>query len=70
MATVIPFEDLLRSRHRRQQRVEMERCVEILELNLRHTLDQFAVAGEGEREVYARRLRHLSALLEYAVTHS
>ena len=67
MATVIPFEDLVRSRHRQRQQVEMERCIEIIELNLRHTLDQFAAASEEERPLHARRLRNLSALLEYAV---
>lgn len=48
----------------------MARCIEILELNLRVTLDQLTVAAESERAVYARRLKHLSALLEYALEHS
>jgi hypothetical protein len=44
-----------------------ERCVEILELNLRFTLDLFDRGDEEHRTVYARRLRRLSELLEYAV---
>lgn len=67
MGTIIAFEDIVRSRHRERQHLEMERCIEVLELNLRYTLDQFNAASAEERPLHARRLRHLSALLEYAV---
>ncbi len=69
MATVIPFEDIVRSRHRQRQHLEMERCIEIIELNVRYTLDQFEAASAAERPLHARRLRNLTALLEYAVEH-
>lgn len=67
MATIIPFEDVLRSRRRQQHQYELERCIEILSLNLRLVLDQLESADDDARPLHARRLRHLSELLEYAV---
>lgn len=67
MATVIAFEDVVRARRRRTERAELEACVEILSANLRLALDAFEAAPAAERPVYARRLRHLGALLDYAV---
>jgi hypothetical protein len=67
MAVVIPFQDIVRARRRAQERACAQRCVEIIELNLRLTLEQFEAAAPAEQAVYARRVRHLSALLDYAV---
>ena len=67
MATILPFEDIVRSRRRQRQHDQLEQCIEILELNLRYTLDQFHEAEGDERALQARRLRNLSALLAYAV---
>ena len=49
------------------ERACTERCIEIIEANLRLSLDLFDSAPPEERPVYARRMRQLSALLEYAV---
>ena len=70
MATILPFEDIVRARRRQRQHAQLERCIEIIELNLRYTLDQFHEADGEDRALQARRLRHLSALLAYAVEHS
>lgn len=67
MATVIPFEDIVRSRRRQQEHAYTERCIEIIELNLRVALEHFDAAPAEERPLYARRVRQLSMLLEYAV---
>ncbi len=67
MAVVIPFQDIVRARRRDAERACVEECVEILSANLRLALDAFDIAGPDERPVYARRVRHLSALLDYAV---
>jgi hypothetical protein len=67
MAVVIPFQDIVRARRREEERACTERCVEIIELNLRLALELFAAAPPAERPVYARRVRQLGALLEYAV---
>jgi len=67
MGVVVPFQDIVRARRREQERICGERCVEIIELNLRLALEAFDTAATTERPVYARRVRQLSALLEYAV---
>jgi hypothetical protein len=67
MGIVVPFQDIVRARRRQQERACAERCIEIIELNLRFALEMFDVSPAAERPVYARRVRQLSALLEYAV---
>jgi hypothetical protein len=67
MAVVIPFQEVVRARRRAHERACTERCIEIIEASLRLTLDMFDAAPPAERPVHARRVRHLSALLEYAV---
>ncbi len=67
MAVVIPFEDVVRARRRQQERVYAERCIEIIDASLHCALEMFDAAPPAERPLYARRVRQLSALLEYAV---
>jgi hypothetical protein len=67
MAVVIPFQDIVRARRRDQERACTEQCVEIIEASLRLALEAFDSAPAHDRPVYARRIRHLGALLEYAV---
>lgn len=67
MAVVVPFQDIVRARRREQERACTEQCIEIIEANLRLSLELFDTASLVERPVYARRLRQLSTLLEYAV---
>ena len=67
MAVVVPFQDIVRARRREQERAYTEQCIEIIEASLRLTLEIFDTATPAERPVYARRIRHLSTLLDYAV---
>lgn len=67
MAVIVPFQNLVQARRREDERQVNERCIEIIELNLRFSLALFEQATEHERVHYARRLRRLSELLEYAV---
>ena len=67
MAIIVPFQDIVRARRREQERAYTERCIEIIEANLRLSLELFDGASPAERPLYARRMRQLSALLEYAV---
>jgi hypothetical protein len=67
MAVVVPFQDIVRARRREHERACTERCIEIIEANLRLSLELFDTAPHAERLVHARRVRQLSALLEYAV---
>jgi hypothetical protein len=67
MAVVVPFQDIVRARRREQERVYTEECIDIIEASLRLSLEMFDSALPDERPLYARRVRRLSALLEYAV---
>ena len=67
MAVVIPFQDIVRARRRQQERACGERCVEIIESTLHVTLHLLEAAAPHDRPFYARRVRQLSELLEYAV---
>jgi hypothetical protein len=67
MGIVVSFQDLARARRRNEERVLTEQCIEIIELNLRLALEMFDAAPAAQRSTYARRVRQLSALLEYAV---
>jgi hypothetical protein len=66
-AVVIPFQDILRARRRERERAYAERCVEAIEASIELALESFNAAPPAERPFYARRVRQLSALLEYAV---
>jgi hypothetical protein len=67
MAVVIPIQDIVRARRRSAERECTERCIELLQANLRLALDAFDAAGPSERPLWSRRIRNLGALLEYAV---
>lgn len=67
MAVVIPFQDIVRTRRRQRERAYTERCIEIIESTLHLTLYMLDTAAPQERAVYARRIRQLGELLEYAV---
>jgi hypothetical protein len=66
MAVVISFQEFVRARRRQQERACAERCIEILESTLRLALFRLDTAPSEERPVYARHIRQLSELLEYA----
>ncbi len=67
MAVIVPFQEVVQARRRAHERACHEHCIDIIEANLRLALDGFDAAPAHERPVYARRIRHLSTLLEYAV---
>ncbi len=67
MAVVVPFEDIVQARRRRREHLHGQRCIELIEVNLRLALEQFEMAAADERPVFARRIRQLGTLLEYAV---
>lgn len=65
MAEIIPFEDIVRTRRRRRERESLERCLEILRLNLELTRILFEETHEPERSVRHRQLLQLAELIEY-----
>jgi hypothetical protein len=66
MAIVIEFQDIVEARRRRRQRESLERCVEIIELNLRHARWMSDYGPAAERSLHAHRIETLRALHDYA----
>jgi hypothetical protein len=67
MAIVIEFEQIVEARRRRRQRESLERCVEIIELNLEYARWISDRASVTERPLFLHRIQQLSALRDYAV---
>jgi hypothetical protein len=67
MAVIVSFQDIVRARRRQQERLYTERCIAIIESTIELALQMFDDADPAERPLYARRVRQLSELLEYAV---
>ncbi|MFQ5666650.1 MAG: hypothetical protein ACE5I7_09485 [Candidatus Binatia bacterium] len=66
-AVVIPFQDIVQARRRNLERAYAQCCIDIIESSLHLALEEFDAAPPAERPLYARRVRQLGALLEYAV---
>ncbi|MEK6601273.1 MAG: hypothetical protein AABZ09_05280 [Candidatus Binatota bacterium] len=67
MGQVIHFKELHQARRRRSEKVSMEECVELLEWNLKRSLDQYLSSPPEERSMRATQIRKLSEILEYAL---
>jgi hypothetical protein len=67
MGRLIQIEELHRARRRRSEKVSMEQCVELLEWNLKKSLDDYFSSPPEERPMRATQIRKLSEILEYAV---
>lgn len=64
MAEVISFREGARSIRRRRAEDETQRCLELVELNLRFAVEIYAVAPAHEKSVRARHVRVLAEMLE------
>ncbi len=67
MGQVIHFKELHQARRRRSEKVGIEQCVELLEWNLKRSLDQYFSSPPEERSMRATQIRRLSEILEYAL---
>jgi hypothetical protein len=67
MGRLIQIEELHKARRRRSEKVSMEQCVELLEWNLKKSLDDYFSSPPEERSMRATQIRKLSEILEYAV---
>jgi len=67
MAVIVPFREFHGARRREHACALTEECIDILAANLRQAMASFEQATDDERSTYARRIRHLGELLEYAV---
>lgn len=66
MAIVIPFEDIVRARRQRRERESLERCVDLLRLNIDFIGQLLIDCDERDRPIQVQRLERLTELLTYA----
>jgi hypothetical protein len=67
MGRLIQIDEVHRARRRRSEKVSMEQCVQLLEWNLKKSLDDYFSSPPEERSMRATQIRKLSEILEYAV---
>ena len=67
MGRLIQIRDLHQARRRRSEKVSMEQCVELLEWNLKKSLDDYFSSPREERSMRATQIRKLSEIPEYAL---
>jgi hypothetical protein len=67
MGQIIQLEAIHQARRRRSERVSMEQCVQLLEWNLKKSLDDYFSSPREERSMRATQIRKLSEILEYAL---
>jgi len=67
MGQLIQLKELHQARRRRSEKVSMEQCVELLEWNLKKSLDDYFASPREERSIRATQIRKLSEILEYAL---
>jgi hypothetical protein len=67
MGRLIEIQEVHKARRRRSEKVSMEQCVQLLEWNLKKSLDDYFSSPPEERSMRATQIRKLSEILEYAV---
>jgi hypothetical protein len=67
MGQLIQLAALHQARRRRSEKVSMEQCVQLLECNLKKSLDDYFASPREERSMRATQIRKLSEILEYAL---
>ena len=67
MARVVEISKVRREQRRRLEQDVTEQCVEVLEWNLRNSLDRYFLAPREERLDRATSIRKLSEVLEYTL---
>ena len=67
MAQIIQLNELHQARRRRSEKVSMNECVQLLEWNLKKSIDDYFGSPREERSMRATQIRKLSETLEYAL---
>jgi hypothetical protein len=67
MGQVIHLKEIHQARRRQSEKVSMEECVDLLEWNLKTSLDHYFLSPPEERSMRATQIRKLSEILEYAL---
>ena len=67
MGQLIQIKELHHARRRRSEKVSIEQCVQLLEWNLKKSLDDYFISPREQRSIRAVQIRKLSEILEYAL---
>ncbi|HKY08264.1 MAG TPA: hypothetical protein VJQ55_08485 [Candidatus Binatia bacterium] len=67
MGQLIQINELHQARRRRSEKMSIEQCVDLLECNMKKSVDDYFNAPREERSMRATQIRKLSEILEYAV---
>ena len=67
MGQVVQIKELHRARRTRTEKISTEQCIELLEWNLKHSVDTYLSSPRDERPLRATRIRRLSEVLEYTL---
>ncbi len=67
MGQIIQLQELHQARRRRSEKVSIDHCVELLEWNLKKSIDNYFGAPREERSMRATQIRKLSEILESAL---
>ena len=67
MGQLIQLKELHQARRRHSEKVSMEQCVQLLEWNLKKSLDEYFNSPREQRSIRATQIRKLSEILEYAL---
>jgi hypothetical protein len=67
MGQLIQIKELHQARRRRSEKDSMEQCVQMLEWNLKKSVNDYFSSPVEERSIRATQIRKLSEILEYAL---
>jgi len=67
MGQLIQIKALHQARRRRSEKDSMEQCVQLLEWNLKKSVNDYFSSPVEERSIRATQIRKLSEILEYAL---
>jgi hypothetical protein len=67
MGQLIQIKELHQARRRRSEKDSMEQCVQLLEWNLKKSVNDYFSSPVEERSIRATQIRKLSEILEYAL---
>lgn len=67
MGQVVQIKEFYRARRSRAEKLSTEQCIELLEWNLKQSVDRYLSSSYGERMFRATQIRKLSEVLEYTL---
>ncbi len=67
MGQVVELKEIHRARRSREEKLSTQQCIELLEWNLKHSVNVYLSSPRDERPLRATQIRKLSEVLEYTL---